>query len=549
MPDAGPRIPHEALVSLRHRLETLPARHPDRKNLVANAAALYGLSRATLYRGLRQQVRPKPLYRSDRGKPKIVTAVELERFVETIAAMKLRTTNGKGRHLSTARAIQILEELGVETPEGWVRLPSGLLSKATANRYLRQWGYDHDRMTRAPAAVRFQAEHSNALWHFDLSPSDLKQIESPPWVESGRGAPTLMIYSVVDDRSGVAYQEYHCVYGEDVEAGLRFLFNAMAVKPEEDGSPFQGIPAAIYCDNGPIAKSGVFRRVMEHLGIAVLLHLPAGKDGRRPTARSKGKVERPFRTVKEAHETLFHFHKPQTETEANRWLRRFVGQYNTRQHRSEPHSRIEDWLANLPETGVREMCSWERFCAFAREPERRQVSGDARITVDGTRYEIDADLAGETVLLWRGLFDQDLYVEHGGSRYGPYHPVGAPIPLHRYRQHRKGRREQRADRVATLAAALQVPRAVMDGCPALAPEPAPAPRRQAFTDPDPFREFTFSNRVTAKLAIAAALSMPLGRLAETERAFIDSVLAETLERRTVMQRVMARLRPGRKGEC
>lgn len=55
MPDRAPhpRIPHEALASLRHRLETLPARHPDRKGLVANAAALYGLSRATLYRGLR----------------------------------------------------------------------------------------------------------------------------------------------------------------------------------------------------------------------------------------------------------------------------------------------------------------------------------------------------------------------------------------------------------------------------------------------------------------------------------------------------------------
>ena len=180
MPDACSRIPHEALVSLRHRLETLPARHPDRKSLVTNAAALYGLSRATLYRGLRQQLRPKPLHRSDRGRPKIVAAKELERYVETIAAMKLRTMNGKGRHLSTARAIEILEEYGVETPEGWVRLPSGLLSKATANRYLRQWGYDHERITRAPAAVRFQAEHSNALWHFDSSPSDLKQMSARP---------------------------------------------------------------------------------------------------------------------------------------------------------------------------------------------------------------------------------------------------------------------------------------------------------------------------------------------------------------------------------
>jgi hypothetical protein len=549
MPEAGSRIPHEALISLRHRLETLPARHADRKGMIADTAALYGVSRATLYRGLRRQLHPRPLHRADRGKPKVIPAAELERYCETIAAMKLRTLNKKGRHLSTAGAIRILEEHGVETPDGPVRLPPGRLSKATANRYLKEWGYDHERMTRPPAAVRFQAEHSNALWHFDLSPSDLKQVDCPSWVEPGRGTPILMIYSAVDDRSGVAYQEYHGVYGEDVEAALRFLFNAMAPKPEEDGSPFQGIPAAIYSDNGPIIKSAVFRRVMEHLGVAVLRHLPAGKDGRRPTARSKGKVERPFRTVKEAHETLYHFHKPDTEAEANRWLKRYLAQYNAQQHRSEAHTRIEDWLDNLPAEGVREMCSWERFCAFAREPERRQVGGDARISVAGTLYEVDADLAGESVLLWWGLFDQDLYVEFGNERYGPYHPASGPIPLHHYRQHRKGRREQRADRVAVLAAALQVPRAVLDGCPALAAEPGAALPRRPFVDPDPFREFTFSNRITAKLAIAEALGMPLARLAEEERAFIDGVVAETLERRTVMERVMARLRPARGLRC
>jgi hypothetical protein len=30
----------------------------------------------------------------------------------------------------------------------------------------------------------------------------------------------------------------------NIEAALRFLFNAMAPKPEEDGSPFQGIPGS-----------------------------------------------------------------------------------------------------------------------------------------------------------------------------------------------------------------------------------------------------------------------------------------------------------------
>jgi hypothetical protein len=47
-------------------------------------------------------------------------------------------TNGKGRHLSTTQAIRLLEEHGVETPDGSVRLPPGLLSKATASRYLKE---------------------------------------------------------------------------------------------------------------------------------------------------------------------------------------------------------------------------------------------------------------------------------------------------------------------------------------------------------------------------------------------------------------------------
>jgi hypothetical protein len=82
--------------------------------------------------------------------------------------------------------------------------------------------------------VRFQAEHSNDCWQFDLSPLDLKYVEAPSWVRADQKAPTLMLFSVVDDRSGVAYQEYRCVYGEDVVAAQRFLFNAMSEKASPD---------------------------------------------------------------------------------------------------------------------------------------------------------------------------------------------------------------------------------------------------------------------------------------------------------------------------
>ena len=431
-----------------------------------------------------------------------------------------------------------MEEFGIETQEGLVKIDPGLLKLSTVNRYLLRWGYDKTALTRQPAAVRFQAEHSNDCWQFDLSPSDLKQIKEPPWLRPDRAAPTLMLFSVADDRSGVVYQEYRCVYGEDVESALRFLFNAMSAKTNEN-FPFQGIPQMLYMDNGPIAKSRLFHRVMRYLNVEVQTHLPAGKDGRRVTARSKGKVERPFRTVKEMHETLYHFHEPATEEEANAWLLNFLVRYNAMAHRSETHSRMEDWLRNLPSAGVRAMCNWERFCTFAREPERRKVGSDARITVAGISYVVDPELAGEEVLLWWGIFDNDLYIEHGDQRFGPYLPDGGPIPLHRYRAFKKTRLEKQTGRIEELATKLALPRAALTGHPEVAPLVGGDQKvvAAAFADPDPFQEFHFSNTLAAKRAIADYLGMPLAKLAAEQMAEINKIVGATLDKKSVLDQV------------
>jgi hypothetical protein len=506
---------------------------------------MYGVSSSTVYRALQALLKPRAVHRTDRGTPRVLPQAELERYCELIAALKLRTTNKQGRHLSTPRAIEILEQYGVETPQGLIRAPQGVLHKTTVNVYLRQWHLDHPRLTRQPPAVRFEAAHSNDCWQFDMSPSDLKHLETPSWIDPSKGEPTLMLFSVVDDRSGVSYMEYRCVYGEDAESALRFLFNAMAPKADP-AFPFQGRPQLLYLDNGPVAKSRVFQTVMQALGVAWQTHVPAGKDGTRVTARAKGKVERPFRTVKEAHETLYHFHKPDTEAQANDWLLRYLLRYNAQQHRSQPHSRLADWLANLPAEGLRAMCTWEQFCRFAREPERRKVGVDARVTVAGTAYEVDPQLAGEVVLLLWGLFDDALYVEYEGERSGPYTPVAGPIPLHRYRAFKRGKREERADRIRHTADQLTLPLAALAGDdlqlqpPTVPPTSLPPRSTQPF-DADAL-EYHFPTTVVAKLAIAQELALPLSQLAPADRAFIDQVLEETRMRRLVLGRIRAYFR-------
>jgi len=532
-------LPAEALVDLSRRLATLPPRSHERRLLLAATAQSYGVSEPTLYRALAERVRPKALRRADRGVPRLLSAEDMERYCELIAAIKVRTSNKKGRHLSTGESIRLLEVCGIETPDGFVKIQPGTLNKTTVNRYLQQWGYDRATLSRPPPAVRFQVEHSNDCWQFDLSPSDLKQIEAPSWVRADLKAPTLMLFSVVDDRSGVVYQEYHCVYGEDVEAALRFLFRAMAPKPSPE-HPLHGIPKMIYQDNGPVGRSQIYQRVMRYLGVEVRTHMPAGSDGRRTTARATGKVERPFRTVKEMHETLYHFNQPHDEPEANAWLLNFLVRYNAMDHRLEPHSRIEDWLTHLPAEGLRAMCTWERYCTFAREPERRKVGIDSRVSVSGTDYEVDPELAGEDVVLWWGLFDQELYVEHGEKRFGPYLPVGGPIPLHRYRSFKKSATQTRADRIETLAAKLAVPRTAVEARPDLGgfADPVMAPTK-AFVDPDPFQQLTYANQHAAKVAIADFLGMPLGMLPADQLAAIHAIVQETLNKQDVLAQVRA----------
>jgi hypothetical protein len=291
-----------------------------------------------------------------------------------------------------------------------------------------------------------------------------------------------------------------------------------------EGFLFQGRPHVLYLDHGPIAKSQLFHRVMRYLDVEVRCHMPRGQGERRVTSRAKGKAERPFRTVKEVHETLYHFHTTQHEEEANTWLVNFLLRYNEQPHRAEPHSRIEDWLATLSPTGIRQMCTWERFCTFAREPERRIVGSDAQVSVHGTRYQVDEELIGQE-----------------GCKYELYRPMGRPISFDRDRAFRKTPAERRADRVDALAVTLVLPRAALTTDPK-APEalrcrlPEGVPVR-AFRDPDPFNELMLPSVLAAKRAIAQSLGLPLAKLSPRAREATDGIVRRTLVKAEVMAAV------------
>ena len=70
----------------------------------------------------------------------------------------------------------MLEEDGVETPLGQARAPASLLKRATIDLVLRASGLNQ-RALRVRSRRCAQARRSNELCHFDMRPSDLKQVD------------------------------------------------------------------------------------------------------------------------------------------------------------------------------------------------------------------------------------------------------------------------------------------------------------------------------------------------------------------------------------
>ncbi|MCH3755996.1 IS481 family transposase, partial [Campylobacter coli] len=136
---------------------------------------------------------------------------------------------------------------------------------------------------------------------------------------------------------------------------------------------------------------------------------------------------------------------------------------------------------------------------------------------------------------------------HGDERYGPFDPVGGPVPLHRYRKHRKSRRDVRQDRVAELATRISIPRSALSGEPDLiAREPHRAMlATRPFDGPDRFEELAFATPRKARAAIAEELRVPLGKLSADDLQFIADLLARTLVRAEVMVAIRERFPPGR----
>ena len=208
-------------------------------------------------------------------------------------------------------------------------------------------------------------------------------------------------------------------------------------------------------------------------------------------------------------------------------------------HRREKHSRLEDWRLNLPPEGYKQMCDWERFCLMTREPDERLVASDACITLDGVRYQLTGDCAGEKVIVLFGLFDNELYIEFQGEKHGPFYPAAGPVPLHTYRSFKKTKTEKQ------VAKQLSLPRSVLTG--QIGNDLKLVQQANLISEDNsqafvPFQDnntemIYFKTKTEAKLAIAKFLGKPLATISEAQRLELDDMITESLHKATLLARV------------
>lgn len=513
------KIPLEILYRLDEKITNLPSQGKLRRELIHEVAVRSQLSDSTIYRQLKLlMLHPNErAVRKDKGCPKIIKEEVLHHYCQLIAAMKIRSMNGKKHILSTKQCIKFLEEDGVKVKEQTFTATKGLLKVTTVNRYLNHYLISPDDILTEPTVNHFEASYSNQCWQLDITPSELHRLPSQHPDDPRR----LFSFSVIDDKSGLTYSRYYLAEGEDTLTALDFLYHAFS-KMTDDDIELYGIPDFIYTDNASFVKSKLFMRVMAKLGIQVLTHLPRGKGGRKTTARAKGKSERLHRSIKTMVEPRYKFDLPKTLDHANACLAELAIELGQKKHRSQNITRHQVWKANLPAHATLSICSQEHYSLLLREPVERAVKSDATVQLNSVHYQLSPQFAGEDVIILVSLDKTHINIEYREQEYGPFLPVEAPTPFGEYHHHKKAAKEQAADNVVELSTVISL---------RLPDYETQAKRAPLNVNVNLLPGYVkkHSSSLEAKLALAKHLGKPLSLLTEKQRQFIDALTEQTLE--------------------
>jgi len=299
-----------------------------------------------------------PQARSDRGR---------SRAIEQAVADMLCAIKEDRPALTVPLVISAARERGVGAE---VTLPP-----STVHRLLARHGL-MERAAQAPDSKdhrRFTFEHVNQLWMSDV-------MHGPAVILDGRRKHKTYLIAFLDDASRIVpFATF--AFSENVGAYLPALEQAIRRR---------GIPERLYVDNGSAFRSHQLALVCAKLGITLIHARPYQPQG-------KGKMERWFRSVRLQFLPRLSEADLQSLTAINRRLWAWVeGEYHQSPHKGlDGQAPFDRWASSA--TDIR-LADPELSACFLFE-QRRRVQKDRTVSLNGTAYEVDASLVGETVTL------------------------------------------------------------------------------------------------------------------------------------------------------
>ena len=332
-----------------------------------------------------------PKGRADRGR---------SRALPQAVADALVSLKDEQPHLSIPQLIRAVQQSGA-APESLAMPPS------TVHRLLSRAGLMH----KASAEVstqdrrRFAFAHAGQLWMSDV-------MHGPSVAIPGRGRRKSYLIAFLDDATRVVP---YCAFAlsENTQAFLPVFKQALMRR---------GIPQRLYVDNGANYRSQHLALVCAKLGVALIHARPYQPQG-------KGKQERWFRTVRAQFVSRLTAADTDSLDALNRRLWAWVeGEYHQAPHRGiADQTPLERWAMSAEHVRLPGP-SLDLDALFLFETKRR-VQRDRTVSLNGTLFEVDAALIGQTITLH---FDPGAPPVRGVEVWHEEKFVGRATPLDAY---------------------------------------------------------------------------------------------------------------------
>lgn len=366
----------------------------QRSAIYQAAADRLGMSRATLYRKLKELTVKKPRkQRADAGK----TSISL-RELQLISALLIESIRQNNKQLSSIKlAVDRLRSNGlvvagsVDSTTGEIRY----LSESAVSRALYQHNLHPSQVLQPAPAVQLASKHPNWCWQVDASIStqfylDDDGARAMNHAEYYDGKPAnvrkierkrLWRYVITDHTSGTIYVQY-VLGAESAENLCDVLICAMQKRGEHD--PFHGVPFMLMTDPGAAMTSAMFRNLCLAMGIDLIIN----KVG---NARAKGQVEQAHNTVEREFESGLKLERAKTlewiNNRAGEWMRAFNATAIHSRHR---RTRYGVWMQITPEQlRLAPPAAVCREIAVSK-PELRKVSPLMQVSYRGAMYDVGA---------------------------------------------------------------------------------------------------------------------------------------------------------------